>query len=217
MFNINYFYQNVFLIEFNTNTMAAVTASAVGLASAGFQAYQGFKQQKDAKNALNNYNRQDLSKSNAFDNTPISTVGSDLMRQESQQTSANVVNALQGMGTRGIAMLPGVVANTNAVNQEARGYLDNQINVRNNAIANDNIDIRRMKEERENADLAGIGNQMQVGSQNMWSGIRGAGASLMSAATNMGGNATSSATDFSSNSMKNKVPSSIGYKPNLGF
>ena len=164
--------------------MAAITSSAIGLASAGFQAYQGFKQQKDAKNALNNYNRQDLSKSNAFENMPISTVGSDLMREESQQTSANTVDALQRMGTRGIAMLPGVVANSNAANQEARGYLDNQINVRNNAIANDNIDIRRMKEDRENADLAGIGNQMQVGSQNMWSGIRGAGASIMSGFAN---------------------------------
>ena len=165
--------------------MAAITTSAIGLASAGFQAWQGMDQKRKGQKALQDYNRQDLDASNPYENIAISTVGSDIMREESQRNSANTVDALRNMGSRGAAMLPEVIANSNRANQESRNYLDDQINKRSYAIAGDQTAIRGMKEERENADLAGIGQQIQAGRQDMWSGIRGMGSSLMYAANNI--------------------------------
>lgn len=154
--------------------MAAATVTALaGLGMSGYQAYQGHQNAKKANQAINNYDRQDLDKSNPYENMPISTVGSDIMREESQRNNANAVEALRNGGTRGIAMIPQVVAANNRQNQEARAYLDDQVTKRNYAIAGDKTAIRGMKEDRENADLAGLGQQLETGRQDMWSGFRG--------------------------------------------
>jgi hypothetical protein len=165
--------------------MAAITTTAIGVAMAGYQIYQGQQQQEASEEALKNYKRQDLESSNAFKAVPISTVGSDIMREENQRTAANSIDALRNMGTRGAGMVAGVVAQNNRANQENRAYVDEQISKRDYAIAGDNQNIRAMKENRENADLAGIGQQMQVGQQNMWGGIRGLGTTAMYAANNI--------------------------------
>lgn len=166
--------------------MAAATVTAlVGLGVAGYQAYQGAQQKKQAQKALNSYDRQDLGQSNPYENMPISTVGSDLLREENQRNNANTVDALRSGGTRGIAMIPQVVANNNTQNRETRAYLDDKITKRDYAIAGDKTAIREMKEDRENADLAGLGQQLQTGRQDMWSGIRGAASSAMYAANNI--------------------------------
>ena len=164
---------------------AAITTAAIGIGMSGFQAWQGIESKRKGQKALQDYNRQDLDKSNPYENIAISTVGSDIMREEAQRTTANTIDALQGMGSRGAAMLPQVVANNTRANAESRNYLDDQINKRSYAIAGDQTAIRGMKEERENADLAGIGQQIQAGRQDMWSGIRGMGSSLMYAANNV--------------------------------
>ena len=164
---------------------AAITTAAIGIGMSGFQAWQGIESKRKGQKALQDYNRQDLDKSNPYENIAISTVGSDIMREEAQRTTANTIDALQGMGSRGAAMLPQVVANNTRANAESRNYLEDQINKRSYAIAGDQTAIRGMKEERENADLAGIGQQIQAGRQDMWSGIRGMGSSLMYAANNV--------------------------------
>ena len=166
--------------------MAAATATAiVGGGLSAFQAIDGANQKRKAKNALQRYKRQDLDASNPYENIPISTIGSDIMTEQSQMNNANAVDALRNGGTRGIAMIPQVVANSNRQNQEIRAYLDDQVTKRNYAIAGDKTAIRGMKEERENADLAGLGQQMQVGRQDMWSGFRGLASSGMYAANNI--------------------------------
>ena len=202
--------------------MAAATVSAVtaglGLGMSAFQAIGGAKQKRKAKNALQRYKRQNLDASNPYENIPISTVGSDIMTEQSQMNNANAVDTLRNGGTRGIAMIPQVVANSNRQNQEIRAYLDDQVTKRNYAIAGDKTAIRGMKEERENADLAGLGQQMQVGRQDMWSGFRGLASSGMYAANNIGWNGEGPAkTDysgiFSAMNPNTYVPKSIDYKP----
>lgn len=166
--------------------MAAATATAIlGGGLSAFQAIDGSNQKRKAKNALQRYKRQDLNASNPYENIQISTVGSDIMTEQSQMNNTNAVDALRNGGTRGIAMIPQVVANSNRQNQEIRAYLDDQVTKRNYAIAGDKTAIRGMKEERENADLAGLGQQMQVGRQDMWSGFRGLASSGMYAANNI--------------------------------
>jgi hypothetical protein len=165
--------------------MAAITTAALGLAMGGYQAYQGHKNAQDGRDALADYKRQDLAKSNPYKNLQISTVGSDIMRQDNQINSANAIDAMREGGSRGIAMLPMLTARNNQANQETRAYLDNQVLKRDYAIAGDETAIRDMQENRENADLAGIGQQIQTGRQDMWSGFRGAASSAMYAANNI--------------------------------
>ncbi|MFH6944641.1 hypothetical protein [Flavobacterium sp. FlaQc-50] len=163
---------------------AAITTAAVGLGMAGLQAYQGAENKRKGQKALQDYDRQDLAGSNAYKGIPISTVGSDLLREETQRTSANTVDAIRNMGTRGASLLPGVISANNRANRDSRNYLDDQVIKREYAIAGDEGNIRSLTEDRENADLAGIGNQIQVGRQDMWSGIRGLGNSAMYAINN---------------------------------
>lgn len=166
--------------------MAAATVTALaGLGMAGYQAYQGHQNAKKANQAINNYNRQDLNKSNPYENMQISTLGSDIMNEQNQIQSANAIEAMRNAGSRGIGMLPSVTAQNNQANQNTRAYLDDQITKRNYAIAGDKTAIREMKENRENADLAGLGQQLQTGRQDMWSGIRGVASSAMYAANNI--------------------------------
>lgn len=163
---------------------AALTTTAIGAGLSAYQTYQGAETKRKGEKALQDYNRQDLESSNIYKGIPISTVGSDIIREESQRTSANVVDAIRNMGSRGAAFLPGVISANNNANREARSYLDDQIIKRDYAIAGDEGTIRTLKEERENADLAGIGNQIQVGRQDMWSGFRGLGSAAMYAINN---------------------------------
>ena len=199
--------------------MAAATATAIlGGGLGAYQAIDGANQKRKAQNALQRYKRQDLDAPNPYENIPISTVGSDIMTEQSQMNNANAVDALRNGGTRGIAMIPQVVANSNRQNQEIRSYLDDQVTKRNYAIAGDKTAIRGMKEERENADLAGLGQQMQVGRQDMWSGFRGLASSGMYAANNIDWNGKGAAnTDysgiFSAMNPNTYVPKSIDYKP----
>lgn len=165
--------------------MAAITTVALSAAAAGYQVYQGQQQKRKAEKALQDYNRQDLDKSNPYEAIPISTVGSDIMREENQRTSANSVDAIRNMGVRGASLLPGVITADNNATRESRNYIDDQILKKNYAIAGDDVNTRGMKEDRENADLAGIGNQIQVGRQDMWSGYRGLANSAMYAANNI--------------------------------
>lgn len=165
--------------------MAAATTALLGGGLAAFQAYKGISDSNKAEDALNKYKRQDLENNNPYKGLQISTVGSDLIREENQSTSANAVNALRNMGTRGASMAQGVVAANNVASKEGRAYLDGQVRERDYAIAGDDVNTRNMMEQRENADLAGLGNAMQVGDQNAWSGFRGLANAGMYAANNV--------------------------------
>lgn len=164
--------------------MAAVTTAAIGAASAGFQIYKGVQDSKKAKQALENFSPQELE--NSYANMQISTLGSDYMREQSSINNANMVDAARNGGTRGIyGAIPQIVEAGNKANRETMNYLDKQVIERDYAIAGDQGAIRGIQENRDNASLEGIGNLMEVGRQNMFSGIRGAGAAAMYAANNI--------------------------------
>ncbi|EHQ41535.1 hypothetical protein [Myroides odoratus] len=161
--------------------MAAITSASIGLAAAGASIYQGEQQKKKAKEEMNSYQRQELD--NAFERVGISTVGTDLMREEAQRTTANIVDALQGGGSRGLALLPAVQANTNQVNRQIQKDIDDQIIQRDYAIAGEDSRIMGIKEQRDNQNIAALGSQYMAGEQNMWNGINGA----VAAAGSLGG------------------------------
>lgn len=165
--------------------MAAITTAAIGAAAAGYAVYSGEKAKRQAEKKQREYERQSLEpESSPYNNIQISSVGSDALREENQRATANTIDALAKNGTRGLAMLPSVVGTNNKANQEARAYLDDQAIKRDYALAGDRTALRGLQENRENADLEGLGQQYQVGRQDMWNGIRGVASSLQYAANN---------------------------------
>lgn len=163
---------------------AAVTTTALGVGISGFQAYQGMKDKKKAENELNNYERQALT--NAFENVKISTVGTDLMREESQRNSADLVDASRNAGIRGIlGGIPKIQSNANAVNRQIQADLDNQVIKKEYAIAGDETALRNIKEDRDNANIAALSSQIQKGEADMWNGISGVAKGIQYGANNI--------------------------------
>ena len=157
--------------------MAIATSAAImggaALAGSGLQIAQGMKQERDAKSALGNFERQDLE--NVYNDMPISLMGSNLRREDASQTTANLTEAARGSGIRGVfGALPRIQSLSNQGARQNQLDVDGQVMKRSYAIAGDEGRIQSMQENRDNQDLAGIGQQMAVGQQNTQSGIRGA-------------------------------------------
>lgn len=165
--------------------MAAVTTSAIGIGVSGYMAYQGAQDKKDGQNKLDNYDRNDLV--NPYkEGVRISTEGTDLMREESQRTSANMVDASKDAGIRGImGVLPRIQEATNAENRDAQKILDDQVQRRDYAIAGDETNLRAMKENRDNNNIAALSSQVEAGKQDMWNGITGVAKSTIYGANNI--------------------------------
>lgn len=150
----------------------SLVSGVLGTGLGIYQAIQGSKDKKAAERELNEYERQTLS--NAYENIQISTVGSDLMTQESQRTTANLTDATRNAGLRGVlGGIPKIQSNNNLANQEARKYLDDQVNQRQYSIAEDDIRLRNIKENRDIANISALSSQVDAGKQDMWNGIIG--------------------------------------------
>jgi len=160
--------------------MAAATSILMGgaaLAGSGLQIAQGLKQTKEGEAALNDFERQELE--NIFEDMPISLLGSNIRREDTSQMNANLTDAARNSGIRGVfGALPRIQAMGNQAARQNQLDVDNQVMKRNYAIAGDEGRIQGMQENRDNQDLAGIGQQIAVGQQNTMSGIGSAFNSL---------------------------------------
>ena len=147
-----------------------IGTAGAGLLLSGYQAYKGNEQSKQARRDLKNYKRNDLT--NAYENNQISTVASDYAKERNDQMSADMVDASRNGGIRAIfGGIPKIQAMTNSANQEGRQYLDGQIQQRQQNIAQDNVRIRDMREDRDYQNIAGMSSQQQAGEQNKWKGM----------------------------------------------
>lgn len=162
----------------------ALLTGGIGTLLGGVQAISGAKRTSDNKDELNDYERGLLS--NAFDKIPINTAGSDLLREQGAQTTANMVDAVQNGGSRSIiGGLPKVAAYTNQIDKEAARMLDSQIDKRNYAAAGDDVRIQNMTEARDNANINALSSQVNAGRQDTWNGVMGVASGLAYAGRNM--------------------------------
>lgn len=144
--------------------------AAVGMAGGIAKSIMGANQASKAKKAIENYDRQELV--NTMEAITVSTRGSDLAREELARTSASSIDALQSGGVRGVVGGIGKVQQSvSKQSQEIGAKLDQKLDEKSLAVAKDNVRIQGLQEEREKADLAGLGQQMMVGQQNLFSGI----------------------------------------------
>jgi hypothetical protein len=170
--------------------MAVATSMAIigglGLAKGIYDTVSASSDKKKRQAELDAFQRQDLT--NSYENMQISTIGSDVMREESSRNMATSMNTIGNAGTRAIiGATPKLVAERNNVGREIQKNLDDQVQKRNYAIAVDDGRIRDMQEQRDNADLAGLGNAINVANQDMNTGMNTALNGVMAGASSMTG------------------------------
>ena len=97
-----------------------------------------------------------------------------------------LIDSARSGGVRSVmGSLPMLSAQNNNNNRQARAYLDDQVQKRDYAIAQDDTRIRQMEESRYMGDVQGLNNAIQTNRQDIWSGVRGIGAAAMYAGMNM--------------------------------
>ncbi len=153
--------------------------AGVGALRSGLQALQGAKQKRRAEKALENYRRQELT--NKAKDSTVSTRGADMQQEQQARLQAGQIDALAGAGTRGlIGGLGRVEAGSQQVSQQIGANLDEQQKAIDRQIMQEEINLRSMTEQRENADLSALSSQYNSGNQQMWSGIGGVAQSAIS-------------------------------------
>ena len=172
--------------------MAVATSMAImggiGLAKGAYDTVQASKEKKKRQAELDAYQRQKLEDSNVYKKMQISTIGSDLMREESSRNIATAMNSIGNAGTRAIiGATPKLVAEQNNVDRAIQKELDDQVQKRDYAIAGDDAQIRGMQEQREYQDLAGLGNAIDTARQDQNMGMNTMLNGLMAGASGMSG------------------------------
>ncbi len=153
--------------------------AGIGALSSGLQALQGAKDKRRAEKALENYRRQELT--NKAKDLTVSTRGADMQQEQQARLQAGQIDALRGAGTRGlIGGLGRVEAGSQQVSQQIGANLDQQQKDIDRQIMNEEIALRNMTNQMENADLAALSSQYNAGNQQMWSGIGGVAQSAIS-------------------------------------
>jgi hypothetical protein len=125
-------------------------------------------------------NQKEVPLTNIADSMQVSTMGSDLQKQQQAQLAASQTSALQDAGSRAlIGGLGAVTAQNQDLNSKIGAGLDEQVTNISNLRAQDEQRIQSIKEQRANAKLAALSSQYGAASQNQAQGmaniIQGAG------------------------------------------
>jgi hypothetical protein len=146
--------------------MGVATVLAIG--TAAYSAYSAINEADKKQNAANELAKLSTPEvSNVADGLQVSTRGADLQREEQARLAATETDALQGAGTRGIISGMGRVdANNQLVNKTIGADLDSQQKEIDAKIANDNVRIQGINEQRHNQDVAALSSQYNSANQN---------------------------------------------------
>ena len=152
--------------------MAAITSAAVAVAGGAYQAISSAKQARDAKDALENLKIPEPV--NIAEGLQVSTLGSDLQREELGRQYSSGVDALRSGGIRGvIGGLGNLSAQQNLANRQIGADLDAQQKQIDQIRAQDEQRIQGVKEQRYQNDVAALSSQYNAGQQGLMQGISG--------------------------------------------
>jgi hypothetical protein len=150
--------------------LGGLLSAGLGIGGGLFSTISGAIQAREAREALQNYERQELQ--NMAEGLQASTLGSDLAREEAGRLAMGQVDALQAGGQRTLlGGLGRVEARNTDLNRQIGADLDMQQRQIDQQVMAENQRIRQMQEQRENADIAALSSQINTGNQNMMGGI----------------------------------------------
>lgn len=149
--------------------VGALVGAGLGIVGGLIKTIGAKKAQKKAQKALDNYKRQTFD--NAASALQVDTLGAEMSMESGARDTATMVEALRKGGSRGFSALSDVAEIGLEREGDIRKELGGQRTELNKMIADDAVTIRGLQEEREKADLAGLGQQLSVATANKQSGI----------------------------------------------
>lgn len=167
--------------------IALVAVAAVGLGLSVYQTVDAKKKEKEAKQAADEYQRQNLT--NPYENLQVSTLGADLQQQNLNNQVSTATDVLRSGGARAVlGGLPSIYDSVIQANQQIAAGLDQQYNQNQQATAQGNAMVQNMNEQRERDDLLGIGNAINTARQEYNQGLSNtvkSGMNVISAASTL--------------------------------
>jgi hypothetical protein len=169
--------------------MAAITGAVIAAGTAAYSVSQSVKAAKEKKAAAAAINAQKAPElQNAGEQLQVSTLGSDLQKEEQGRLAASQVQAAQEAGTRGVIGSVGKIAAQNQnVNAQTAADLDQQQKEIDYFKAQDTANIRGIKDQRFRDKLAALSSQYnsanQMQQQSMGNAISATGSALGSLST----------------------------------
>ena len=145
-------------------------STAVSAGTSLLQTSAANRQAKKTQQAIDNYQRQDIVNPNL--GLQVSTLGADRQREDLSRSIATMANQAAYGGSRAIlGLAPNMLGQQMQQEQQIAGNLDQQEAQRQAAVAQGEAMAMQMTEQRENADLAGLGTQLNVARQERANGI----------------------------------------------
>jgi hypothetical protein len=150
--------------------VASAASGGLGIVGGVYNMIQSAKQKSDAEDALANYKRQELK--NIAEGLQVSTLGSDLQREEQARMASSQVGAAREAGTRGMMGSFGrIEAGNQKVMQQTGADLDAQQKAIDQMRAEDESRIRSLQENREIQDISALSSQYNAGAQGVANGL----------------------------------------------
>ena len=157
-------------------------STAVSAGTSILQTSKANKATKKAQQAIDNYPRQDIVNPNL--GLQVSTLGADRQREDLSRSIATMANQAAMGGSRSIlGIAPNLLNAQMQQEQQIAANLDQQEAQRQAAVAQGEAMVMQMTEQRENADLAGLGTQLNVARQERANGYNNLIQTGLSAAT----------------------------------
>ena len=145
-------------------------STAVSAGTSLLQTSAANRQAKKTQQAIDNYKRQEIVNPNLA--LQVSTLGADRQREDLSRSIATMANQAAMGGSRAIlGIAPNLLNAQLQQGQQIAGNLDQQEAQRQQAVAQGQGMVTQMMEQRENADLAGLGNQLNVARQESANGM----------------------------------------------
>lgn len=141
-----------------------IATLAISAASTAYSISKAEKERKEAARRtqeLENYDRQELTNPNQ--DIQVSTLGADRQREDLARSMAGVAGQAAQGGSRAIlGITPALMQQQIAQNAQIASGLDQQEFARQQDIAQGNAMVQGMYEQREQQDIAGLGNAINV-------------------------------------------------------
>jgi hypothetical protein len=142
--------------------IATGATGAVGTGVGVAKFFEGRSMQKEGERFIENFEWNDLE--NPYEDLSVSTLGAEMVNEQTNIGSASAVEALRQGGTRGIiGGLGRVEANRNNINTQTAANLDGQQKVLDRDKAQQEVLNQNMIEKRQTDELAGYGQMVNVG------------------------------------------------------
>lgn len=140
----------------------AIATGVAGLGIGAAKFFEGRKMQKRGEEFIADFEWQDLQ--NPYENQQVSTLGADMMAEQTNIGTASATEALRAGGTRAlVGGLGRIEANRNTINTQAAANLDEQQKAIDRMSAQQLSANQVMEEKRQTDELAGYGQMMNVG------------------------------------------------------